>query len=98
MAEQREHPSMNKLRRLHLRNLELMATSTLFRRRRWNSVIFGPLLIIFCIVWLVIVNAPSHGGFLKNLGANLVLGIGVAFLTAGTLHSGKLLRDYYRLK
>ena len=89
---------MKKLRRIYLRDLELMEESTLFRRRAWNSVVFGPFLIIFCIMWLVIVNDPSHGGFLKNWGANLVLGVGVTFLTTGTLYFGKLLRDYYRSK
>jgi uncharacterized membrane protein len=91
-------PPMNKLRLIYLRDLELMATSTLFRRRTWNSVVAGPLLLILCIMGLVVVNEPSNGGFLKNWGANLVLGVGVVFLTAATLFFGKLLRDYYRSK
>jgi hypothetical protein len=89
---------MNKLRRIHLGNLEHMTTSLLFRRRTWNAVVFGPLLIVLCVMGLVVVNGPSNGGFLKNWGDNLALGIGLAFLTANTLYNGKLLRDYYRSK
>jgi hypothetical protein len=91
-------PPVKKLRLIYLRDLKLMATSTLFRRRAWNSVVTGPLFLSLCIMGLVVVNGPKYGGFLKNWGANLVLGIGVVFITAATLYFGKLLRDYYRSK
>ncbi len=56
----------------------------------------NPILTLLGIMGLVVVNDPSNGGFNKNWGANLVLGIGVASLVAGTLYFGKMLRDYYR--
>ena len=85
---------MNILSRIHARNVEHMATSEFFRLRIRRAMMFqSPIFIILGIIGLVVANDPSHGGFGKNLGANLFFGIGVAVLTAATLYFWKLLRD-----
>jgi hypothetical protein len=71
MAEpnkKRTTPQMNKLSRIYLRDLELIATSKPFRLRTRNKVFISPLLIILGIMGLVVANDPSNGRVPKKLG------------------------------